>query len=387
MINNKKQPNILILGASGGVAQAFLQILNADRDLFGKIILLDKVNTVTHSEFINHKKIDYIFLNKAFSTENIYGLLSEIKIQHEISIVLDMTDQDTLPTLKASDDLGLSYLNCSVNYEAPTMETFVADIEFFSQRFNHATHILSLGMNPGIADHLLKKGILEHGIPKEFTEVEYETGIPKKDPGMPFVMWSKLQFLTEAVWDPSGYCNETGQYLETNQPAIYNLTETREFIEPIKTLDTYPLGMIVPHDEIISFAHQLEIPGKFIYALHPLSQNRLIELANKKGYSKVSEEDIFFADNISTPLLGSDLITFWLSYEDKKVCYYVDVEHQHIKGTSATLFMVAVGVLSGLLTFITKPPLENSTYLAADLDTDIYLENVKKNMNIRCIEC
>lgn len=50
------KPNLLIAGASGGVANALLHHLVIYRDLFGKIILLDRNKHVLDDIYIDHKR-------------------------------------------------------------------------------------------------------------------------------------------------------------------------------------------------------------------------------------------------------------------------------------------------------------------------------------------
>ena len=58
------KPNLLVLGASGGVANAFLHSLVHHRSLFNKLILVDKNKKVLSDPYINHKELRYTFVKK-----------------------------------------------------------------------------------------------------------------------------------------------------------------------------------------------------------------------------------------------------------------------------------------------------------------------------------
>lgn len=64
MNKSNQKNNLLILGASGGVGTALLIYLSSHRESFGKIILLDKSKRILSSKFINHQKLDYLFMNE-----------------------------------------------------------------------------------------------------------------------------------------------------------------------------------------------------------------------------------------------------------------------------------------------------------------------------------
>lgn len=381
-MSNKKH-GLIILGASGGVGQSFLKLIAKYRNYFSSVVLIDRDDSITKSKFISHDTLDYIFLQRTITNENITDILSEIAKEHNSTIVLDVTDYDTKPILSAANSLHLSYLNCSFNdMDSDSMKGFLNSVKVFSEKYNNTSHILSLGMNPGVVNHLIIKGVLEEGIPNDFVEIEYDSGRPTKDRGTPFIGWSKKQFLNEAVWDKTSFCGKDGKYVQVEEPAIFCLENTEEYIKPIKKMSEYPMGMIVAHDEIITMSNQLEIPGKFVYSIHPTSLKRLQDLA-KKG--DIEEKDIIFMDNVNLAVEGSDFIGVWLNYHDKRVCYYVEVEHPSVEGSNATLYLVAIGVLAGLLSFIEKPINENGVFSVSILNNDNYIDILSRYITVNKI--
>ncbi len=128
----------------------------------------------------------------------------------------------------------------------------------------------------------------------------------------------------------------------------------------------------------------LEVPGKFVYAIQPKSLDRLQKLVGEGR--EVYEKDIVFEDNCLVPLGGSDCIGIWLIYDSKDVCYYVDVKHSDIKGTNATLMMVAIGVLAGLIDFVDNSLRHKGAYSVGHLNTDNFLKIVSNYMEIKMKE-
>jgi homospermidine synthase len=379
--SSEKKLNLIILGASGGVARAMLQLLPEYRKRFASLVLLDKSDSVLHDRYIDHKALNYEFIHLEFNNASIQDIIKKFSEKHKTALVFDMTDYPTLPILSAADSVGFHYMNCSLNLpEGKSLLHFVEDMEDLAIRFRNGMHVLSTGMNPGVVNHLIKRGVAEHGIPDEVIEMEYDSAKPRIDSGKPFITWSKVQFLNEAIrWD-SGHCNSHGIYVETKKNALNTLVDTKQYLEPIKDLEQYPVGMTVAHDEIIAMCNILKVPGKFVYAIHPDSFNRLHKMVGLNRI--VHEENVVFEDNIVTPLDGSDFISVWLMYDSKDICYHVEVEHQNVKGTNATLFMVAIGAIAALIDSLDNP-LEKGVYSVLDLNTDNLLKIVSNYMDIK----
>jgi len=122
-----KKNNLLVIGASGGVATVFLEHLAKHRSLFGKLILLSRKNRIKSNNFINHKKLDYIYIEKRINPNNKKEYQKILK-EHEINIVLDLTDLESLPLLEATNEMGISYINTSMNADNKTVAELIFDI-------------------------------------------------------------------------------------------------------------------------------------------------------------------------------------------------------------------------------------------------------------------
>ena len=373
------RPTLVILGASGGVARAFLQLLPSSRQAIAELVLIDKNDAVTRSAYLSHSNLAYTFI-QADVNISLSAILMEVRSKSNFVIVLDLTDQTTHPILHAVDFHGINYINCSLNAEVTTMVDYLPTIKEFEQKYQNGSHVLGVGMNPGIVNHMILGAIERYGVPKSFVEIEYDSAFPKIDPGTPFITWSKRQFLGESVIDNSGYCGEGGKYIELEKPPISNPIPTQNHLSSLAVLDEYPLGMIVSHDEIIALSQHFGIPGQFIYAIHPLSLRRLQTIYFERG--TVDECDISEIDNTTTHISGSDRIGAWLNYEDRRVCWWCEVLHKNASGTNATLFMVAVGVLAHLLDYIQAHPGKPGVTGVHDLNTTRLLCIVNQYMNI-----
>ncbi|MBM9535721.1 hypothetical protein [Desulfobulbus alkaliphilus] len=373
------RPSLIVLGASGGVAQAFLQLLPSSRAALSTLYLVDKTDSVTRCPHVPHARLNYRFIEADVNT-SLSGLLAQAVERDAHVIVLDLTDQITQPILHTADLHGVHYINCSLNAEATTMTGYLPTLKKFGRAYTNGAHMLSTGMNPGIINHMVLDVIKRYGVPESYVEFEYDSAFPAVDPGTPFITWSKRQFLAESVIDYSGYCGEGGKYQELDVPAIVHPISMEQFLRPILSLDEYPLGMIVPHDEIISLSQYFGIPGQFVYAVHPLSLERLRSIYAARG--TVQELELTLLNNIDTPLQGSDTIGVWLKYRDYRVGCWCQVFHKDVIGTNATLYMVAVGVLASLLEFLRTYRSSPGVSSVDDLNTERLLGTVKRYMQI-----
>ena len=88
-----KKCNLMIIGASGGVANAFLHHLSDYRGLFRKIVLVDKNDRLLKDVYINHKLLDYVFIQKKIELpDKEHEYLALLKA-HNIDIVLEQIKQ------------------------------------------------------------------------------------------------------------------------------------------------------------------------------------------------------------------------------------------------------------------------------------------------------
>ncbi|HON69383.1 MAG TPA: saccharopine dehydrogenase NADP-binding domain-containing protein, partial [Phycisphaerae bacterium] len=165
--HRRRRPNLLVLGASGHVAGAFLRRLSGRRDLFNDLVLLDRDEHVLENRYLDHSRLRYTFVRQDLRIgENAADYVRLLR-QYQIDIVLDLTDMDTLPVFQATDAAGVSYINTALNDARAGVHQMVAAIHPTRHRPRRAPHIISSGMNPGAVNIWVMHGVRNFGVPRE----------------------------------------------------------------------------------------------------------------------------------------------------------------------------------------------------------------------------
>ncbi|HOI45145.1 MAG TPA: saccharopine dehydrogenase C-terminal domain-containing protein [Candidatus Aminicenantes bacterium] len=378
MNESNKKPNLLILGASGGVGTSLLIYLAEHRDVFDQLILLDKGEEVLSNEYLDHERLDYLFLNQTLrlpQAEDEYHRL--LKDKH-VDIVLDVTDDETLPLFHATDRAGVNYVNTSINGPKKTHEQI---LELWDQRdqFNNGVHILGTGMNPGIVNMWARHGIEKFGLPLKITIFEYDSSQTAAC-DHPMVTWSVKQFLEEVSGEPSIVMAGRDQPREYHPNAIENRINMKPILSPILPLEEYPEGFIVPHEEVVSLSQKYDLPVKFVYAINIRTMRALIDAYRRTG--RLFLEDILLGDNTELTLKGADNIGVLLEYPDKRVYYFNSIANSAITGTNATYTQVVTGVIAALLT-LAADRLERGAYFVEDLYDSSFKSHIFDKMQVQ----
>lgn len=376
----KKKPNLLILGASGGVANAFLHYLNGYRNnLFDKLVLLDKNNKVLKNCSINHKVLNYRFLHKKIDLLKKEKEYLDILKNNKIDIVLDITDANTLKILEVTNKAGVSYINTAMNDDKKTTDELIFDVYPRKNEFNNAPHILCTGMNPGNVNMWARYGIEKFGVPKQIINFEFDTSmVAKKYHSM--VTWSIHEFLVEAVRDPSGIALGRHKIKRLFPNALENKENMKSILEPIIKLKKYPEGFTILHEENVSMSYKYDIPSKFIYAIFPKTMKNLIKIYKKN--KNINKRDLILGDNIYEILDGADSIGVLLDYPDKKVYYFNSIPNAAIIGTNSTYTQVIVGIFSAIFTLLIDN-LKPGAYFTEDLFDKQYKYFMFDNMQVQ----
>ena len=375
----KIRPNLLVLGASGGVANAFLHHLNNYRRLFNKVFLLDKNNKVLRDSFIDHKILDYKFIHKKIMLPQRKGEYLSMLKRFKIDIVLDITDMDSLEIIDATNKAGVSYINTAMNDEKKTVSELIFDIYPRKKDIRKAPHILCTGMNPGIVNMWVRYGIEKFGLPKQLIHFEFDTSkIAKK--WHPMMTWSIHEFIAESVRDPSGIALGRGIVKQVFPNALENRENMKWILKPIMKLEKYPHGLTVLHEENLSISYKYDIPSKFIYAINPTTMSNLIGVYEKKGI--VTEKDLELGDNTREILDGSDSIGVILDYPEKKVYYFNTIPNVAVIGTNATYTQVVIGIFAALFTLLFNK-LNPGVYFVEDLYDTYFMHFMFDNMRVQ----
>lgn len=374
-----RRPNLMILGAGGGVAATVLHHLPVYRRLFGKLLLVDPRAKVRRNPFIEHALLDYDLVRLRVDARRRREEFRRLLASHRVDIVLDLTDGDTIPLLEAVDEAGASFLTTGLNADGRSIPETVDEVWRRKKEFDGAAHVLCAGMNPGCVNVWARYGIERHGIPERITHFEYDTSQMTRR-WRPMVTWSIKQFLEEAVRDEAGVV--LGRYatrpLRPN--ALVRRTSLRPVLAPVMPLKKYPEGFRMYHEECSSLSNMYDVPSEFIYAIHPKTMRRLVELYGKKG--RIDDRDLLVADNVEHVLDGSDTIGVRLEYPRETVYYMNSFPNAAAIGTNATYTQVAVGVYAGLFTLL-DGKLEPGAYFPEDLYGSYFTDFVLDNMRVQ----
>lgn len=373
------KPNLLVLGASGGVANAFLHYLVNHREVFDKLILLDKNKKLLSDPYIDHKGLKYKFIHKKIVLPEKEKEYFDILRKYKINIALDLTDMDSIPIIEATNKAGINYINTAMNAEKKTVSELIFEVISKKNKLKNAVHILCTGMNPGIVNMWVKYGIEKFGKPKEIVHFEYDTSMFATK-FKPMVTWSIHEFLVESVTDPSGIMLGRNKLKPLFPNAIKHRVNMKPILKPILRLDKYPYGSTVLHEENLTIAQKYNIPSKFIYAVNMKTMDNLLRVYKKKG--SVSKKEFILGDNTTKILEGSDNIGVILDYSDKKVYYFNSIPNTAILGTNATYTQVAVGVFAALFALMFDK-LKNGTYFVEDLFNSHFKYYMFDNMKVQ----
>jgi len=344
-----KKPNLLVMGASGGVANAFLQKLLYHRKLFNSLILLDRRKNFLDNKYIDHKKLDYVFIHKKIILPKEEKSYIKLLKKHKIDIVLDLTDMDSVPVIEATNKAKISYVNTAMNDEKRDVYDVVSEILSKKDKLSGAPHILCTGMNPGVVNIWVKHGIEKFAVPNEIIHFEYDSSkVAEKWEAA--VTWCLNEFLMETVVDPTGIMLGRDKLRVLQPNALENKRPMRSILAPIMKLNKYPSGFTVLHEENITLSKRYDVPSKFIYAVNIKTMEKMMRIYREK--KKITEEDISHGDNSEKILSGSDNIGVLLDYKDKKVYYFNTMPNEAVMGTNATYTQVIVGVLSAIFTLL-----------------------------------
>ena len=371
------KPNLLILGASGGLANAVLHSLVHHRNLFNKLVLLDKNKKIIKNPYLDHKSLSYTFIHKELRPEQQQPYLSLLK-KYKIGIVLDLTDAASIPLIEATNQAGVDYVNTSINDEIKTDSELMQEIFSKRKKWNKGRHILCSGMNPGNVNMWVRHGVEKFGVPEEVIHFEYDTSMSRK--GRALVTWSVHEFLVEEVRDPGGIALGRNKVKLLYPNALAHQVDMKPILKPILKLEKYPQGCLVLHEENLSISRKYDLPSKFIYALHPQTMETLAKIYKKE--KNVHTKDLQKGDNLTTILDGSDNIGALLRYKDKKVYYFNSIANTSVIGTNATYTQVTVGVFAALFVLLFDN-LKKGTYFVEDLYDTHYKYFMFDNLRVQ----
>jgi len=364
-----RTPNLLILGASGHVAQAVLQRLMVRRGDFGRLVLVDPKDNVLRDPHLDHARLDYEFVPHAIRLPGDTAEYHRLLRRREIHIVLDVTDQDSLPMLAATDAAGVAYVNTALNEADRGIAEVVADVHSTFRQQSRAPHVLGSGMNPGVVNLWVWHGYQHYGTPTEIIHFEYDTSVPRQG-WRPMITWSRQEFLAETVWETTGRVVD-GELVMYSGNALNHREDLGPIMRPVVNLPEYPRGLLVLHEENVKLGVKLGVSSKYLYAIHPRTMSFLEQRWRQHGLVEVA--DLLLGDNTSIALDGADTIGVCLDYPDRRIYYLHSLANRAVAGTNATCAQVAVGA-DAALHALTADRLTPGIHFSSDLYETAYAD-------------
>jgi len=373
-----KKPDLVVLGASGGVAAAFLHHMPAFRQLFGSLVLVDRHDAVRRNPFVAHDLLQYRFRKFDVDPQRKRASYVSMLRKERADIVLDLTDCDTIPLLEATDEAGVSFLTAGINAEGPT-HAAVDALWKTRKSYRRAAHVVCSGMNPGCVNAWTRHAVRKHGVPDEITHFEYDTSQMTKR-WHPMITWSIKEFLEEAVSDAGGYTMGRYRPHELFPNALVHRKRMRSVLKPVLPLAEYPEGFLMFHEECSSLSNMYDVPSRFLYAIHPKTMRTMIELYETRG--EVRASDLKIVDNTEDVLEGSDTIGVRLDYPKKAVYLVNSFPNGPVIGTNATYTQVVIGVYAGLFC-LRRREVGLGAHFPEELDKTVYPDIVFDNMRVQ----
>lgn len=383
-VDGRRRPNLLVLGASGHVAQAFLRRLGGRRDQFGSLLLLDRNDRVLRNRFLDHSRLRYEFVRERLRLPHDGPAYVQLLRRRQIDIVLDLTDMDTLPVFEATDAAGASYINTALNEDSVGIDKTVSAVHPTRARRRRAAHIIGSGMNPGVVNSWVMHAVRNYGVPREIVHFEHDTSMAL-DGWRPMITWSRREFLAETVWEPTGLV-ERGVVRIFPTNGLQNRHDLRPIMGPVVKLPSYPRGFLVLHEENVKLGRALGASSRYVYALHERTMRYLVELWRTQGTVRVGDLEV--GDNTSVLLGGADTIGVCLEYARGRRVYYLNsVSNRSVSGTNATCAQVAVGVYAALITLLSERRLPRRVHFPTDLYDTIYPHVQFSNLQVEHFVC
>ena len=360
----KKKRNLLIIGASGGVASAFLRKIAKHRENFSNLVLIDKKDGLLHDPFIPHGQLEYVFINTTIDVKKDRAAYNDLLRTYSVDVVVDLSINETRPILETTDAAGVSYVNTGIaNRRGESFADVVFDIYKRRSLLWNSPHILCTGMNPGIVNMWVRQGIESFGVPNRIVHFEYDTGQPVQG-WLPVITWSRETFLDEIINDPAGYMDGKDRLKFLYPNPLKNRVSMMELLRPIMELKEYPRGFLLLHEENITIAQRYDIPSRFIFAINSRTMDYLEVVYDEKG--SVPVEMISLGDNKAIGLKGSITVGVLLDYGDRKVYFFNTTSHANVRGVTGSCWQVGAGLYAAILALLTDP-LANCVYFIEDL--------------------
>ncbi|HEX9911046.1 MAG TPA: hypothetical protein VGA86_09180, partial [Desulfatiglandales bacterium] len=310
------------------------------------------------------QELDYEFQKTAIDVDKRREDYLRLLKAHGIDTVIDLSVNETRAMLAVTDGAGVSYINTGVaNRPGENFSEVVLDLVKRKAFSWNAPHILCSGMNPGIVNMWVRKGIEKSGAPKSIVHFEYDTGQPV-DGGGPIIAWSRETFMDEIINDPAGYVEGRNKIRFVQPNPLKNRVSMEEVLRPIMNLPVYPRGFLLLHEENITLGQEYDVPSRFLFSLKTETMDYLEEVYDKN--SEVPLDTLALGDNKKVLLKGEATVGVCLEYENAREYFFNTTAQGAIPEVSGSCRQVAAGLHAALWTVL-EDPLAKRVYFVEDL--------------------
>jgi homospermidine synthase len=368
---------VLMIGASGGVGRATLALLDGHplgRSLLpagSELLLLDREPDRAQTPVPACAR--WLPAQPIARREDLIDLLGE----HRPDLVVELGTVGTFDCMTACAQFGASYLTTTYDVWPPDVERCMLRSRalFDPPDIDAGVHLLCMGMNPGLVNLLVARGLQELASRSGrapslaalelsavlFTELDETTTARDELPSATFCStWSPEGCLSEML-EPTAMLTLAGEITDLDHAPHRALYEARCGHELIR-------GHIVPHEEIVSLTTMYPtIDLAYVYRLAPAAAAVLAAMPERAAadwpthrlYPPNHLDDLRGFSRIGALLCSRDLGELWLGWQ-------TSIEAAREYGTNATLLQVAAGVIAGWTELDRSAP---GVYLPEDLDS------------------
>jgi hypothetical protein len=330
----------------------------------GWLVLVDKQDDLLDDRLLPHQELDYEFQKTAIDVDKRREDYLRLLKAHGIDTVIDLSVNETRAMLAVTDGAGVSYINTGVaNRPGENFSEVVLDLVKRKGSSWNSPHILCSGMNPGIVNMWVRRGIEKSGAPKSIVHFEYDTGQPV-DGGAPIIAWSRETLVDEIVNDPAGVVEGRDKIRFVQPNPLKNRVSMEEVLRPIMNLPVYPRGFLLLHEENITLGQEYDVPSRFLFSLKTETMDYLEEVYEKN--KKVPADTLALGDNRKIPLKGEATVGVCLEYAHLRQYFFNTTAQGAIPGVSGSCRQVAAGLHAALWTVL-EDPLAKRVYFVEDL--------------------
>ena len=146
------------------------------------------------------------------------------------------------------------------------------------------------------------------------------------------------------------------------------------------SLDAYPRGFLLLHEENVTIAQKYNVPSQFMFAIHPKTMDYLEEIFDRQR--NIPTEAMRLGDNKEIPLKGLVTIGVLLDYGDHREYTLNALSQNGILGSSGSCWQVAAGLHAALFTLL-GDSLESRVYFTEELFGTSFEKLTEENLCVQ----